>query len=341
MGTGTQRGYDPTSHYVWGAPGGVSVHLSLKVVRELAAQIAASGETRGILLGRTITLPLAATVVDEFAMVPSFVDFASAKQTAENDGRGLRAVGFFQSQRDDRLRLGPPNVPTLDGLLNGNGNLALLIRVPRRGHAEADLYYWQDGRPKLCEFGLGFPFDEKKLASGHPDWRFQDWLEPGREAPARAAHHPTPEAPAAAPGEGIRWFRLLPTASLVMMGIMLTELAWNSRAAATAQPAPVIEATTPATPPTDETPLGLKVTLLPHQLEIRWNRTAEAITAAVKGTMSMSEAGVTEAVPFDARELREGYIAYGPKTNDVLVRLEVTAADGTTKTESLRVVAIP
>src|SRR5271154_3879571 len=107
MATGTQRGFDPPSHYVWGGPGGFSVHLSLKVVRDLAARIAASGETRGILLGRSITLPLAATIADDFAVVPSFVDFASAKRAAENDGRGLRAVGYFRSQRDDRMRLDP------------------------------------------------------------------------------------------------------------------------------------------------------------------------------------------------------------------------------------------
>jgi hypothetical protein len=76
-------------------------------------------------------------------------------------------------------------------------------------------------------------------------------------------------------------------------------------------------------------------------LEIRWNRAALAVTAAAKGTLSISEAGVTEAVPFGPSELREGYVAYTPKTNNVSIRFEVTANDGAAITESIRVVAIP
>ena len=56
--------------------------------------------------------------------------------------------------------------------------------------------------------------------------------------------------------------------------------------------------------------------------------------------MSITEAGVTEAIPFDPRELREGYVAYTPKTNDVSIRFEVTGKDGTAA-EAIRVVAIP
>jgi hypothetical protein len=57
MPTGTQRGNDPANYYVWRAPGGFSVHLGLHVIRELAAQTAASGETCGLSLGRSITAP--------------------------------------------------------------------------------------------------------------------------------------------------------------------------------------------------------------------------------------------------------------------------------------------
>ena len=87
--------------------------------------------------------------------------------------------------------------------------------------------------------------------------------------------------------------------------------------------------------------LGLKVATQPHQLEIRWNRAASTIATAMKGSMSISEAGVTESIPFDVQQLRDGYVAYTPKTNDVSVRFEVTGADGVAKTESIRVVAIP
>jgi len=341
MATGTRLGYDPGNYQVWGTPGGFSVHLSLKVVRELSAQIAVSGETRGILLGRSNSAPSAATMADDFVVIPSFEDFTSARRRAENDGRGLRAVGYFRSQHDDRLRLDAHDLQIFDRLLPGNGNLALLIRVPQRGHNEAALYYWQNGQAQPDEFGFAFPFDETKLAGGRPAARSPEPFQAEPAAPARSPFRPAPEAPASAPGEGIQWFRLLPTAAIVVMGIILTQMAWNARGTASAGPAPAAEAALPATEPVRETPLGLKVTLEPHQLEIRWNRAAPAITTATKGKMSMSEAGVTETVPFDAQELREGYVAYGPKTNDVRIRLEVTAQDGAATTESIRVVAIP
>ncbi len=342
MATGTQRGYDPGNYYVWGTPAGFSVHLSLKVVRELAAQIAASAETRGILLGRSITVPFVATMADDFVVIPSFDDFVSARRAVENDGRGLRAIGYFRSQRDGLLRLDARDLQTFERLLNGNGNLALLIRASRHGHPEAAAYYWQDGRPQPGEFGFGFPLDAAKLASEHPALRVPNLSAPEQPMPARPAFRRTPEAPKAAPVEGIHWLRLLPTAALVIIATAATQMAWNSRANTAADLAPAPEATQLAAPePVEETPLGLKVTLQAHQVEIRWDRTAEAIKTAAKGTLSMSEAGVTEAVPFSARELREGYVAYGPKTNDVRIRFEVTSADGATTAESIRVVAIP
>jgi len=345
MATGAQVAYDPSNYYVWQAPGGFTAHLSLRVVRELTAQIATSGEIHGILLGRSITTPFAATMADDFVVVPASEDLEAARRAVEHDGRELRVIGYFRSQRDGRLRLGARDVRTFDRLFHENGNIGLLIRTSRLGHGEAALFYWRDGQPQPRDFGFGFPFDEAKLAGGHPGWRFSDPLEPEREAPARSAISRTPKVPAAAPSEDVRWSRLLPTMALVVVAIVVTQMAWSSRGTISSNSAPATEADEPATlsttPSNYETSLGLKVTSEPHQLEIRWNRAASAIAGAVKGTMSISEAGVTEAIPFDPRELREGYVAYTPKTNDVGIRFEVSGANGAATTESIRVVAIP
>ena len=347
MASGTQVGYDPANYYVWQAPGGFSVHLSLRVVRELTAQIATSGEIRGILLGRSVTSPFTATMADDFVVIPASEDFEAARRGAEHDGRELRVIGYFRSQREGQLRMGPRDVRTFDRLFYESGNIGLLIRMPRRGHSEAALFYWHDGQPQPRDFGFGFPFDEAKLAGGHPGWRFPDPFEPEREAPARSAFGMGAEAPPVAATEGVRWSRLVPTMVLVVAAIVVTQKLWT-RATTSASSAPITQADEPTAPtsastgPSNyETPLGLKVTAPPHQLEIRWNRAASAIAGAVKGTMSISEAGVTEAIPFDPRELREGYVAYTPKTNDVSIRFEVSGATGAAITESIRVVAIP
>jgi hypothetical protein len=348
----TQLGYDPANYYVWRAPDGFSIHLSLDLVRELASQAAGSEETRGLLLGRSVTTPFAATMAEAFVLVSPFDDFESARlqvglaatfgRTAEDAGRQQRVIGYFRSQRDGRLSLGTRDSQTFDRLFSENGNIGLLIRAPRRGDRDAALFYWQDGQPQPGEFGFGFPFDATKLAGGHPGWRFSNSLQPEQKAPARSVSLRPPGAPPlVAPSEGIRWSRLLPTAALVVTGIVAIQMAWHSRGTASADSTPAAEAAQTSTAAGYGAPLGLKVTSQPHLLEIRWNRAASAITTAAKGTMRISEAGLTEVVPFDPRELREGSVAYTPKTNDVGIRLEVTAADGAATTESVRVVAIP
>jgi hypothetical protein len=99
-----------------------------------------------------------------------------------------------------------------------------------------------------------------------------------------------------------------------------------------------------APPPTEAVAaagLGLTVTTHSHQLEIRWNRESAVIQASDRGTMKITDDGITESVPFDQSQLRDGYVAYAPKTSDVSIRLEVTGKDGDTTSESIRSVAIP
>jgi hypothetical protein len=94
-------------------------------------------------------------------------------------------------------------------------------------------------------------------------------------------------------------------------------------------------------PASNEKGLGLSVISRPHQLEIRWDRGAPAITESSRGLMQITEAGTTQSVPFDQSQLRDGYVAYMPKSKDVSIRLDVIDKDGGTTTESIQAVAIP
>jgi hypothetical protein len=76
-------------------------------------------------------------------------------------------------------------------------------------------------------------------------------------------------------------------------------------------------------------------------MEIRWNPVAPAILSAVRGTMSISGAGITDGIRFDTLALREGYIDYTPKANDLHIRFEVRAANGVATTESIQVAGLP
>jgi hypothetical protein len=358
MATGTQLGFDPGNFYIWRASDGFAIHLSLKVVRQLTAQISRAGNEsqpsamRGILLGRKMDTPIRATVIEDFKLIPASTD--PAAQTVSDDalfeiacrmvegGTEQRVVGFLRVQRDGTLNMGPRDLHTFSRLFCETGNVALLIQTPRRGESDAALFYWEQGGAHPRDFGFGFPFEADQLASGHPGWRFANpfvQTEPAmKPAPA-----PTPEvaqataAPASSSGERIRWSRLAPTAVIVLIAIGALQLATSSRNTTAASTSSSDNA--PAVQP--DTPLGLRVTSRPHQLEIRWNRASPTIAASDQGVMRITEAGTTEAVPFDQDQLHDGYVAYTPKTNDVNIRLEVTGKDGSTTSESVRSVAIP
>jgi hypothetical protein len=342
---GTQLVYDPANFYVWRVSDGFAIHLSLKMVTQLAAQISRAGnesqpaELRGILLGRSTDTPFRATVIEDFKLIPPSKDLAArpdsdaaafeiARRTIPA-GSEQRALGFFRSGRDGNLNMGPRDLQIFSDLFCETGNIALSIQTPRRGRdSDAALFYWQHGaQPR--DFGFGFPFDAGQLADGHPGWRFPNPLERTQSA----AQQTTPAPVSSADRNGIRWSRLLPTAALMMIGIGALQVATNSNRTAAAAPA-VLEAA-------NETRLGLTVTTREHQLEIRWNRNSAAIAACDKGVMRITDDGVTEVVPFDQGQLRDGYVAYTPKTNDVSIRLEVTGQDGGATSESIRSVAIP
>jgi len=91
----------------------------------------------------------------------------------------------------------------------------------------------------------------------------------------------------------------------------------------------------------NQSPLGLKVTSRKQQVDIRWDHECAAIIQAEKGVMRVTEGELSEVIPLDRRDLRDGSVSYSPMTKDVRIRLEVTGPDGASVSESARVVAIP
>jgi hypothetical protein len=181
------------------------------------------------------------------------------------------------------------------------------------------------------------------LASGHPGWRYPDpfdQTEPAAALPSEPVVAKPAPAPVSASRNRIKWSRLLPTAALMVIGIGALQLATNSNRTLAASPTSA-ERAQALTAPGSETALGLRVMSVAHQLEIRWNRGSAAITSSDRGVMNITESGITESVPFDQDQLRNGYVAYTPRTNDVSIRLEVIGKDGGRTSESIRSVAIP
>jgi hypothetical protein len=125
--------------------------------------------------------------------------------------------------------------------------------------------------------------------------------------------------------------RLLATTALfsIVTGATLVALDSNYPAAAAA----AVETTT------NQSPLGLRVTIQKRQMEIRWDHDSVAALKAGKGLMKITEGDTTKLIPLDLRDLQDGSVSYKSLTNDVRVRLDVTGADGAFVTESTRAVA--
>jgi hypothetical protein len=351
---GTQTGYDPNNFYVWRASDAFAIHLSLNVVTQLSAQILRAGSEavgmRGILLGRIVDTPFRTTIIEDFKLIPESDDaqFEIASRTAEA-GKEQRALGFFRAQRDGTLNMRQRDLQTFSRLFCETGSVGLLIQTSRRGNeSDAALFYWQRGGVQPRDFGFGFPLDAAQLASGHPGWRYPDPIERTPTVTMRLAPQPAPRPSAPQPPanlpvsqQRIRWSRLLPTAALVAIVIGALQMATNSSRTVAAAPPASEAGASETTPLVAAAGLGLTISTHPHQLEIRWNRQSAAIEASDQGVMKITDDGITESVPFDQSQLRDGYVAYTPKTTDVSIRLEVTGKDGGTTSESIRSVAIP
>jgi hypothetical protein len=129
--------------------------------------------------------------------------------------------------------------------------------------------------------------------------------------------------------------RLLTTTALFSIATSAILVALDSKHPASAAPAPV-QTTAPY-----QSPLGLRVTARKQQVEIRWDHDSLAALKPVKGLVKITEGEITKLIPLDWRDLQDGYVSSAPLTNDVEVRFEITRADGSSVTESARVVAIP
>lgn len=184
----------------------------------------------------------------------------------------------------------------------------------------------EDLAEELWRDRAGSVISAGRLVREHPEWRVS------------CESREKPRVPSFSSLNRVEWLRLLPTAILGMIMVGALQLAIDLHHAAALQPpsnqSPLVESG-------DGANLGLTVTAFSNQLQIRWNQESRVILASDHGLMKITDNGMTEAVPFDPAQLRDGYVVYEPKTNDVSIRLQVTGKDGAMTSESVRSVAAP
>lgn len=334
----------------------------------------------GILLGRSRDEPDRASIVEDFVLagpsekalgLPSEDDACANLTNKLIRGTGERhVIGFFRAMCDGTLAPNDEDLTNASRLFGEPDNVLLLIRFQPGDESEAALFYWDH---ELCDSGPTFAFDVAKLtASSQASTVIQSSVPdivPGpvpisapRSIPysvpnsvatftpptvpisipnavavsRQSSFHHTLSPPIRQPQTERRrpflWAGLLPTFAffvILTVGIRL----WPSLSQ---EVDPITEASA-----VDVSPLGLKVTAQPHQLEIRWNHDSTQVLAAEKAMLHITEGAMTEGIPVDRQELRDGYVAYSPKTSDVNIRFEVTGPSGRVTSESVRVVAKP
>ena len=347
MATGAKPAGEGKRFYIWNAPGKpFSIHLNLKVVEKLAREmlLVAIGQSprdiSGVLLGHSLPAPHPATVIEEFVFGSGQAMNERSASTDDDDNvaemiwklvretdSGRHIVGFFRSQHDGPLFPNDLDLANASHLHGETDNVLLLIRLLQSGESEAAFFYWEGGNPQYHGSTTPFPFDATRLPSASLSG-------PRQISPDLFAQFRLPQTIGApASGETSFWLRLLPTFALFGVVTAGTQMLWPSRTAEANQTAQITSDVA--------TPLDLKVVVQPQQLEIRWNQHSTHILAAEKAVVAITEGDVTEKIPIDRQELRDGYVAYAPKSNDVYIRFEVMGTDGSSTTESVRVVAIP
>ena len=335
---------DPEGFYIWQPPSkALSIHLSLNLVKRLhlmhdyVDDILGPGELAGVLLGHSVGAPQPASFVEDFRVLsnvrladvsPDESFIHRLRELHQYDVLDRRTIGCFRWQYGGWLGLTERDLEAANKYFPAPEDLILLIRSSERKGAEAAFFWRENGRAPSRDSAFEFPFEVGKLALPHAPPPFLDSPEAHPVSPP--ADRSAAPSPAIHLVQPIQWARLVPTAALaiIVTGTGLVGFdSWRQGGA----PA----ATEP--PPKYESPLGLEVTSqVPQQLIIRWNRDSKAVSAAKRGSLEISDGQKTEVAEVDLKHLRDGYVAYGPASKDVNIRLEIQQQDGRKTSESVR-----
>ena len=93
-------------------------------------------------------------------------------------------------------------------------------------------------------------------------------------------------------------------------------------------------------PPSNET-MALSVLEREGQLNIEWNRSAQPIAKATRGTLEIADGTQSRTIPLSPADLAQGKFAYKRATGDIQVRMSVEAPNGTKLQEASRFLGPP
>jgi periplasmic protein TonB len=239
-------------------------------------------------------------------------------------------VGFFRVQPGGWPALSETDLHKMKVLMP-SGGLIVVLRTLTQRPWPATVYALDalqlDGHGPAIEPIAEFPFDEYLLRNG---W-LSDLAEP----------LPEPRTHSTLLGNR-RLLTGLAVAGLVAVGAVGAYL-WvpsPGRSPVTSRSASLLpDRPDPLPGNSDVAPLGLKLAPNSTNLELSWNRRADAIRSAAVGTVTLRNGPATRVLFLTSEQLREGRILFQPLTGaDIDARLEVTSSTGRTEAESVQLV---
>ena len=93
--------------------------------------------------------------------------------------------------------------------------------------------------------------------------------------------------------------------------------------------------------PTPSESMALSVVEREGQLNIEWNRSAQPVAKAVRGTLEIADGQQSRTIPLAPADLSQGKFAYKRATGDIQVRMSVEAPNGTKLQEASRFLGPP
>lgn len=347
------------------------------IMRGLGALKRRGAEVGGILIGRTdpdsgiVTVEDFEAVPSEYLTGPSYnlsendrVSFEAAISRRLSSENGLSVVGFYRSHTRDELFMDDADLAVADRYFPDTGSVFLLIKPYASRTSIGGFFVREDDGINRQSTYLQFPFDRAELGGGAPRPLppaarndadrplppYTPTVEPQRptqdvdsEADLRSAVSRStvarPQlsilaAPGEAPGDvpASRWRAwMLAPVFVVVAGVagFFGYRALSVPRVAPSNPVSVDMAL----------PLKLSVAEKQNQLDVTWDRNANAVVQARRGVLFILDGSNKRELELSGAQMRTGRVLYSRLSGDVSLRLEVYGDGPEPVTESIRIVS--
>jgi len=343
--------------------------------------IEVGGLLYGVHEGQTVRITAIRPASCEHAAGPAFRlserDRAALREQLRQDRddprlNGLECVGWYVSHTRSEITLTESDQEIFTSYFGQPWQVTLVVRPSRGGNMRAGFFVrHEDGTLDPTQSHLEFNFPDRM--AGMPEHRVP--FAERRPQEARTSYRAVeqtipaqPEAPGASPVSSGRSAPSIPTSTVSSPGMtsLFGEPAapqespdltsqnrtkkikagsskkWFWLAAVLIIIAGMVAAGARyLSIPIPSESMALSVVEREGQLKIEWNRAAQPVAKATRGTLEIADGSQSRTIPLAPADLAQGKFAYKRATGDIQVRMSVEAPNGTKLQEASRFLGPP